>query len=121
MRSMRATTGSNRARPESATGDPLGARQAMRSIVITASTAIVAACAHSAATPMSQSEIESARAGVAAQHQAWRDAIIAGDSSALASLFAEDGMLLGLDGSIAKGRSQIEGVLRDALRRSKYL
>lgn len=30
-------------------------------------------------------------------------------------------MLLGLDGSIAKGRSQIEGVLRDALRRSKYL
>jgi ketosteroid isomerase-like protein len=93
----------------------------MRSRFITATSAILAACAHSAATPASQSEMESARAGVAAQHQAWRDAIIAGDSGALASLFAEDGMLLGVDGSVVKGRSQIEGVLRDTLRRSKYL
>lgn len=93
----------------------------MRSIVIAGTSAIVAACAHTTATPASQSEMDSARAGIAAQHEAWQHAIIAGDSAALASLFAEDGMILALDGSVAKGRSQVEQVLRDALRRSKYL
>jgi uncharacterized protein (TIGR02246 family) len=83
--------------------------------------AFVAGCAHSAPATLDQRDLDAARAGIGAQHDAWRDAIIAGDAAALAALFVEDGVLLALDGSVAKGRSEVERQLRDALRRSRYL
>jgi uncharacterized protein (TIGR02246 family) len=63
----------------------------------------------------------SARSGITAQHEAWRDAIIAGDAGRLTRLFTEDGVLLGLNGSVSKGRAEIQKVLEDSLRHAKYL
>jgi uncharacterized protein (TIGR02246 family) len=81
----------------------------------------LAACAHDTATPSPAVTDASARAGITAQYDAWREAIIAGDSARLTRLFTEDGVLLGLNGSVAKGRSEIQQVLEESLRHAKYL
>jgi uncharacterized protein (TIGR02246 family) len=79
------------------------------------------ACAHDAASPAAQATVASARAGITAQHEAWREAIIAGDAARLARLFTEDGVLLSLNGSVARGRTEVQKVLEDFLRHAKYL
>ena len=78
------------------------------------------ACAHPGATASPSTEAE-ARTGITAQHAAWRDAIIAGDAGRLSSLFTEDGVLLSLNGSVSKGRAEIQKVLEESLRHAKYL
>jgi len=50
-----------------------------------------------------------------------QDAIIAGEAARLARLFTDDGVLLGLTGSVSKGRAEIQKVLEDSLRHAKYL
>lgn len=81
----------------------------------------LAACAHDPASPSPAVTEASARAGITAQHETWRDAIIAGDPTRLARLFTEDGVLLSLNGSVAKGRIEIQQVLEESLRHAKYL
>jgi len=80
----------------------------------------LAACAHDPASSPAVTEA-SARAGITAQHEAWREAIIAGDPTRLARLFTEDGVLLSLNGSVAKGRIEIQQVLEESFRHAKYL
>jgi uncharacterized protein (TIGR02246 family) len=81
----------------------------------------LAACAHDAASASAAATEASARAGITAQHEAWREAILAGDPARLARLFTEDGVLLSLNGSVAKGRTEVQQVLEEFLRHAKYL
>jgi uncharacterized protein (TIGR02246 family) len=81
---------------------------------------LLAGCAHSGGTVSTPTDAD-ARAGITAQHEAWRDAIIAGDSARLAGLFAPDGVNLGLDGKVARGRAEIQAVLANFLAHAKYL
>lgn len=81
----------------------------------------LAACAHDPAPPSAAVSDASARAGITVQHEAWREAIIAGDPARLARLFSDDGLLLSLNGSVAKGRSEVQQVLEQSLRHAKYL
>jgi uncharacterized protein (TIGR02246 family) len=79
------------------------------------------ACAHDTTSASPVATDASTRAGITAQHEAWREAIIAGDSDRLTRLFTEDGVLLSLDGSVAKGRTEVQHVLAESLRHAKYL
>jgi len=81
---------------------------------------LLAACAHGSASGSAVTE-ESARAGISAQHEAWRQAIIAGDSPRLAALFTPDGLLLGLDGMVAQGRPEIQRVFEAFAKHARYL
>ena len=81
---------------------------------------LLLACAHSGATVPSGTEVD-ARSGITAQHTAWQEAIIAGDAARLSSLFTEDGVLLSLNGTVSKGRTEIQKVLEESLRHAKYL
>jgi uncharacterized protein (TIGR02246 family) len=83
---------------------------------------VYGACAHSESTVRGRREAEpSFRAAIQAQHEAWRAAVMAGDASALASLFVEDGVLLGFGGSLLQGRTKIEEGVRGALQKARYL
>jgi len=78
------------------------------------------ACAHPGGTAAPSTEAE-VRNAITVQHAAWREAIIAGDAGRLTSLFAEDGVLLSLNGSVARGRAEIQKVLEESLGHAKYL
>jgi len=82
---------------------------------------VLTGCAHAPTSAPAAATDSSARAGITAQHEVWRDAIIAGDAARLARLFTDDGVLLGLNGSVSKGRGEIQKVLEDSLRHAKYL
>ena len=92
----------------------------MRLHPVVACVVLLAGCAHNAASGSSPTDAE-ARAGIAAQHEVWRQAIIAGDSARLASLFTPDGMLLALNGTVAQGRNELQGVFDDAAKHARYL
>jgi len=78
---------------------------------------VLAGCAHDA-VPATDAD---ARAGITAQHEVWRQAIIAGDSPRLAALFTPDGMLLALNGTVAQGRPELQAVFDDAAKHARYL
>jgi len=82
---------------------------------------VLTGCAHDPTSAPAAATDSSARAGITAQHEVWRDAIIAGEAARLARLFTDDGVLLGLTGSVSKGRAEIQKVLEDSLRHAKYL
>jgi len=81
---------------------------------------LLAACAHGGASSPAVTE-ENARAGISAQHEVWRQAIIAGDSARLAGLFTPEGMILALNGTVAQGRPELQRVFDDAAKHSRYL
>jgi uncharacterized protein (TIGR02246 family) len=81
---------------------------------------LLVACAHGSASGPAVTE-ESARAAISAQHEVWRQAIIAGDSARLASLFTPDGMILALNGTVAQGRPEVQRVFEDTAKHAKYL
>jgi uncharacterized protein (TIGR02246 family) len=81
----------------------------------------VAGCAHGPTPDSAAPTDAAARAGITAQHEAWREAIIAGDAARLARLFTDDGVLLSLNGSVAKGRGEVQKVLEDTVRHARYL
>ena len=94
----------------------------MRPIAAASLLAFLTGCAHSPAGALASADaVAAARAGITAQHEAWREAIIGGDSPRLANLFTEDGMVLGLDGSVAKGRPELQKLFADFLKTTKYL
>jgi len=81
---------------------------------------LLAACAHGSASGPAVTE-ESARAGIGAQHEVWRQAIIAADSARLASLFTPDGMILALNGTVAQGPAELQRVFEDTAKHARYL
>jgi uncharacterized protein (TIGR02246 family) len=81
---------------------------------------LLGACAHGGASTPAVSE-ESPRAGISAQHEVWRQAIIAGDSGRLASLFTPDGMILALNGTVAQGRPEVQRVFEEGAKHARYL